>query len=453
MRHDCDAGTPNDHCPPGALEPGEADVDGLDGPWPPWLASVDTPDVDKLRGILSCADGDDGDDGTAGGRAEAGRRRGDEVGGAEDLAAADGDAVDMRMGEIRLAEPGEFLAGVPAILGFVPVRSLVVAVLRAAPREPDSALIDVVARFDLSPAPAGTGARTLAATVADVCDQRGVVGVLASVVDDRRREPESGIAGRDSLVTALAAQLAARSIPLCGAWAVQAIAPGHGWWSVLGADRRGVVPDPAASPITLSHVLGGKQVRRSRSELIAVVAVDPVMRERVCAELGSALARAHQRFAAAAGDGDRIGYSRRAVQYLLWQIANVESGVRMSAAELAELAAALRDKHARDAMFALAGTDHAAAAEQLWAMMTRGLPDSDRAEAATLLGYCAYARGDGPFAGIALSAALDADPEHPMAALLDAALRSGMDPQRLQRLIRCGREAAIDLGIDLGARQ
>ncbi|WP_218583103.1 DUF4192 family protein, partial [Nocardia cyriacigeorgica] len=59
----------------------------------------------------------------------------------------------MRFGEIRLAEPGEFLAGIPAILGFVPVRSLVVAVLRAAPLDPDSAVIDVVARFDLdSPA-------------------------------------------------------------------------------------------------------------------------------------------------------------------------------------------------------------------------------------------------------------------------------------------------------------
>ncbi|TLF79444.1 DUF4192 domain-containing protein [Nocardia cyriacigeorgica] len=358
--------------------------------------------------------------------------------------------IDMRLGEIRLAEPGEFLAGIPAILGFVPVRSLVVAVLRAAPRDPDSALIDVVARFDLVSTPVGTGARTLAATVAEVCDQHGVVGVLASVVDDRRCEPEPGIAGRDGLVTALAAQLEARSIPLCGAWAVQAIAAGHGWWSVLGADRRGVVPDPAASPITLSHVLDGKQIRRSRSELIAAVSVDPAMRERVCAEMGSALARAHQRFADAAGGGDRIGYSRRAAQYLLWQIANVESGVRLSAAELAESAAALRDKHARDAMFALAGTDHAGAAEQLWAMLTRGLPDTDRAEAATLLGYCAYARGDGPFAGIAFAAALDADPEHPMAALLDAALTSGMEPQRLQRLITCGREAAVDLGIDLG---
>ncbi|MBF6495587.1 DUF4192 domain-containing protein [Nocardia cyriacigeorgica] len=403
----------------------------------------------RRAGILSCADGAiaDGDPAERGPDAERGGN--DELAGADDLVHPEGDVVDMRLGEIRLAEPGEFLAGVPAILGFVPVRSLVVAVLRAAPRDPDSALIDVVARFDLTPSPAGDGSRTLAATVAEVCDQQGVVGVLASVIDDRRSEPEPGTAGRDSVVTALAAQLELRSIPLCGAWAVQAIAPGYGWWSVLGADRRGVLPDPAASPITLSHVLDGKQIRRSRSELIAAVSVDLAMREQVCAEMGPALARAHQRFADAAGGGDRIGYSRRAAQYLLWQIANVESGVRMSAAELAESAAALRDKHARDAMFALAGTDHAGAAEQLWAMMTRGLPDTDRAEAATLLGYCAYARGDGPFAGIAFAAALDADPEHPLAALLDAALTSGMDPQRLQRLITCGREAAIDLGIDL----
>ncbi|WP_280233074.1 DUF4192 domain-containing protein [Nocardia cyriacigeorgica] len=396
-------------------------------------------------GVLRCADGDDAE---CGARPEGtGTADG---GGAEDLVHPDGGRVEMRLGEIRLAEPGEFLAGIPALLGFVPVRSLVVAVLRAAPLDPDSAMIDVVARFDLdSPSTRASDRATLVATVADVCEQDGVVGVLAAVIDDRRTEPEPGVIGRDRLITAVAARLDRREIALCGAWAVPAIGPGHGWWSVLGADRRGVVPDPAASPITLSHVLHGRQIMRSRSELIALVTADSRMRELVGAQMGRAFARAHRRFTPASGGGDRIGYRRRAVEYMLWQIANVASGTPMSPTELAELAAALRDRHVRDAMFALAGTEHADAAEQLWAMMTRALSGHDRAEAATLLGYYAYARGDGPFAGIALAAALDADPAHPMAALLDTALRSGMHPDRLQRLTTCGRETAVDLGIDL----
>ncbi|MFE3443396.1 DUF4192 domain-containing protein [Nocardia sp. NPDC059180] len=433
------------------LPPAEPGVAGLGTGEPSdgdWSVDIDPAVEAVLRdggGVLRCADNDEAE-----WRDDPGGQRDSDDGPGDVVHPEDG-RVEMRLGEIRLAEPGEFLAGVPAILGFVPVRSLVVAVLRAAPLDPGSALIDVVARFDLdSPATRPPSPpMTLASTVAGVCEQDGVVGVLASIVDDRLSEPDAGASGRDRLITALATQLELRGIPLCGAWAVQRIGPGHGWWSVLGADRRGVVPDPAASPITLSHVLDGRQVRRSRSELIALVAADSRMRELVGAEMGSALARAHRRFAEAAGGQDRIGYSRRAVEYVLWQITNVASGVPMSATELAELAAALRDRHVRDTMFALAGTDHADAAEQLWAMMTRGLPDTDRAEAATLLGYYAYARGDGPFAGIALAAALDADPDHPMAVLLDTALGSGMHPEQLRRLIKCGQETATDLGIDL----
>ncbi|NEW37066.1 DUF4192 family protein, partial [Nocardia cyriacigeorgica] len=98
--------------------------------------------------VLFCADSDD----DAERRGDRDRRR-TSADGPEDVVHPEDGRVEMRFGEIRLAEPGEFLAGIPAILGFVPVRSLVVAVLRAAPLDPDSAVIDVVARFDLdSPA-------------------------------------------------------------------------------------------------------------------------------------------------------------------------------------------------------------------------------------------------------------------------------------------------------------
>jgi hypothetical protein len=69
--------------------------------------------------------------------------------------------------------------------------------------------------------------------------------------------------------------------------------------------------------------------------------------------------------------------------------------------------------------------------------------------AATLLGYTAYLRGDGPLAGVALEAAVAADPRHTTARLLETALRTGVRPHSLRELATIGRERAEALGIDL----
>jgi hypothetical protein len=52
-----------------------------------------------------------------------------------------------------------------------------------------------------------------------------------------------------------------------------------------------------------------------------------------------------------------------------------------------------------------------------------------------LLAVSAYVRGDGPLTGVALSAALAADPGHRMAGLLDVALHGGVRPEELRAVI------------------
>lgn len=201
--------------------------------------------------------------------------------------------------------------------------------------------------------------------------------------------------------------------------------------------------------VTVAHVLDGRPIHRARSELTAMVAADGALRSQVAAHLGDAVTAARERYAGAVQRGDPDGYHRRMLEHVLWQIANTEFGTRLTARELAELAAALRDRVVRDALFALAVGDHAASAERLWAELVRVLSDSDRADAAALLGYSAYVRGDGPLAGIAFHAALEADPSHQMAILLETALHAGMRPDQLRRLARSGLETAADLGIEL----
>ncbi|MEU7222181.1 DUF4192 domain-containing protein [Nocardia iowensis] len=371
----------------------------------------------------------------------------------------DADAPDCA---VHVDDPGELIAAVPAMIGFPPERSLVVLVLRAAPGRDDGAIIDAVVRFDLEQEGGRRKLRAgvVARCVAQICAHDEVAEVLAVVVDDRAVEPgrQRSTAGErcgtgrfEVLIDALARRLATHDIALAGAWAVPVIEPEQCWWSLFGVDRRGVVPDPATSMVALSHVLDGRQIRGSRSELTELVAVDADVRDQVAAILDNALAVARDRYARAVRRGDPSAYSRQALDYVLWQIANTESGVELMVPEIAELAAALRDRAVRDTMFALAVGDHAVAAEGMWAALTRALTGRDRAEAAALLGYSAYVRGDGPLAGIALEAALDADPDHPLATLLETSLIVGMRPEQLRRLARSGYDTATDLGIDLGS--
>lgn len=359
---------------------------------------------------------------------------------------------------LHLDDVGDLIAAIPALVGFPPERSLVVVVLGTAPAHPGCARIDSVIRLDLEDIDGRRiAAASLAACVAEICARESIGEVLAVIVDDRAREPAptaehrgAGPGRWGALIGAFARRLAEHGIQLDAAWAVRAIAVDQRWWSVPEANEYGRVPDPASSMVTLSRVLDGRQLCGSRAELAAILAADPGLGTAVAAQLDRALGAAHDRYVHAVRRGDPNSYSRWELERMLFQIACTASGAVLEAPELAELAAALRDRAVRDTMFALALGDHAAAAERLLVLLVRSLSGTDRAEAAALLGYSAYVRGDGPFAGVALEAALTADPAHALAMLLETALRTGLRPDRLRRLARSGYEHATDLGIDIG---
>lgn len=85
--------------------------------------------------------------------------------------------------------------------------------------------------------------------------------------------------------------------------------------------------------------------------------------------------------------------------------------------------------------------------------LARSLPDPWRVEALVLLAFSAYARGDGPLAGISLDQALRGDPMHRMAGMLDQALQSGMRPEQIRELAKTGYRLARQLGVRLPPRR
>jgi hypothetical protein len=346
---------------------------------------------------------------------------------------------------LRVDEPGELIAALPAMLGFVPERSLVVAVLHEVAGGAAEA-IEAVVRFDLDVA---TDIRLLdqfTACLASICLREEATGVLAVFVEDRAEFEGEEVLRAAELVDALAED----GIAVRGAWSVPAIAAGQRYRSVFGTVGSGLVTDPSSSLVAVSHVLEGKQIRGSRREMTALMIPDELLGARVRAHLGPADARYRAGLAAATRAGNAVAYQRRALEWVLWQIADTASGAPRAARELARLAATLRDRPIRDAVYGLAVGDHAEAAERLWAQLVRAAPGTDRAEAAALLGFSAYLRGDGPFAGVAIAAAVAADAEHAMAVLLETSLQTGLRPERLRRLALCGHQIAADLGVDIG---
>ncbi|MFD4430298.1 DUF4192 domain-containing protein [Nocardia sp. NPDC058497] len=352
---------------------------------------------------------------------------------------------DLPQPPLRVQDPGELIAALPAMLGFVPERSLVVAILHG-PGRGGTAAIEAVVRFDLDGVCDPRRIDQFTACVGSICVREQATGVLAIFVDDRAL---SGVPGalRD---VALLDALGAAGIAVRGAWSAPAIVAGARFRSLFDRAGGGVVGDPAASLVALSHVLDGRQIRRSRSELTALVVPDRQLCAQVSARLGPEVARYRGELSAAIRAGNGVAFQRRRLEWVLWQIADTASGAPRADRELARLAATLRDRPIRDAMYGLALGDHAEAAEQLWAQLARATPGTDRAEAAALLGFSAYVRGDGPFAGVALTAAVEADAGHPMAVLLETSLQSGLRPERLRKLAHCGRQIAADLGVDIG---
>ncbi|TSD96046.1 DUF4192 domain-containing protein [Skermania sp. ID1734] len=374
---------------------------------------------------------------------------------------------------VRITDPADLIAAVPALLGFVPTNSVVLICIGG----PSGGGVGTVMRHDLvlpnwyEPDRAETDPAMSAALerFAAVCDAENASKALVVIVDDctdvhiavpvsgaadwHDREEIEGIVRRwmhEDIVDELAYLLDACGTKLIGAHVVSQIEAGAQWWS-LGTDpRRGVLPDPNASFVAAAHVFEGHQIRRSRADIAAQL--DPVdSRETalVADHLDKVLDSTVLAMELAVQRADPLSYARRQLELVLRQIANLESGARLLAPEIAELGAALTNTSVRDALLALSVGDAAEAAERMFLLLTRSLPGTARAAAATLLAMCAYIRGDGPLAGVSLEAALTADPEYRLARMLDQALQLGMRPAVIRETAVAGFAAADALGVRL----
>ena len=251
------------------------------------------------------------------------------------------------------------------------------------------------------------------------------------------------------LCEALREALLQRDIMLVAAHVVDRVAPGGRWHCADGCGSGGEVDDPSASPLAAAAVLDGRRLYPRRADLEAVVAVDDPAHS---AELAGAIKR-QAAIRKAAHRADPAGCSRRDVETAMAAAVRIASGQSLPDTELAELGCALSDVQVRDTLYALAVGESAGAAESLWAVLARTLPQPWRVEALVLLAFSAYARGDGPLAGVSLEVALRCEPDHRMAGMLDTALQSGLRPEHIRDLAITGYRLANRLGVRLPPRR
>jgi Domain of unknown function (DUF4192) len=331
--------------------------------------------------------------------------------------------------DFHLNRPAVLIAALPAVLGFVPEKSLVLVTV-------DRGEMGCVMRVDLS-----DELMRSVAHIADVAAAAKPDSAIAVVIDEEGADCRMCNDEYRQLATVLSSSLAERGIELLAAHVVDRVAAGGRWHCADGCGNAGTVDDPSASPLAAAAVLDGRRLYARRAELQDVInVVDPARTAALADVVGANKPKGAQRPDSAA---------RRDVEDAIVAAAQVADGEGLPDDKLVRLAWALTDPRVRDTLYALAVGESAGQAESLWAALSRTLPDPWRVEALVLLAFSAYARGDGPLAGVSLEAALRCDPTHRMAGMLDTALQSGMRPEQIRELAVTGYRLADRLGVRL----
>lgn len=335
--------------------------------------------------------------------------------------------------DFHLNRPGVLIAALPAVLGFVPEKSLVLVTV-------DRGEMGCVMRVDLSEELPHSLAH-----IADVAAAAKPDSAIAVLIDEDGATCRMCNDEYRELAEGLTTSLASRGIELLAAHVVDRVAAGGRWHCADGCGNAGTVDDPSASPLAVAAVLDGRRLYARRADLQEVIEViDPARADALADVIGDRKPDPAQRPDDAA---------RADVEAAVAAAARVADGAELRDDELARLAWALTDLRVRDTLYALAVGENAGQAESLWAQLSRTLPEPWRVEALVLLAFSAYARGDGPLAGLSLEAALRCDPAHRMAGMLDTALQSGLRPEKIRDLAITGYRLADRLGVKLPRMQ
>lgn len=328
---------------------------------------------------------------------------------------------------VHLRDVGEIAAGLPHLLGFRPRESVVLIGLGGK----SGRRVEMTARADIPPPEHD---RSLARMLARKLSTARPQGALVLVVSEAADETACGWPPR--LPHSHLVRETCRALERSGVLIAHTVLVRAGrWWSYDGAPDAGTPLPGGVGELEVASVATGTVVAGDRESLVGRLAPPPGHDARAmaaaCARVGVALS----------ADVLDTGVEPAAAESWAAVVAGVtryRPGARggpLSDEDVARIVWGLRDGAVRDLALELALGDEPAAAEQLWTECARRAPAPLDAAPATLLAVCAYLRGDGAMANVALDRALTSAPGYGLAGLLRDALDACVPPTDLRSLL------------------
>lgn len=346
---------------------------------------------------------------------------------------------------VALTSPTDILAAVPHLVGFRPAESLVLIAVHDTDRAPR---LGLTLRVDL---PGADQRYHLAEYLLNgPIGRRKVDGVLMVVLGGLawgRGAAESGDTAppqRELVETFREVFGGAGMSVLHATWAPE-IRTGAPWQCYDEDECRGVISDPAASPLAAALTAAGVVTFESRREWEQLVAPEaPEILARRAARLDAMYEDLEEHRGSADGP-------QRDLEIVFAAIRRVGAGAPLTEDDLLRVLIAVSDNRVRDVALGMALGEWASAAEQLWTDLVRKAPEPELAEVAALLAYSAYLRGDGALAGVALERIEATRPDHRLGTLLRQALDAGISSTELAMIARDAADDARTLIDEDGA--
>lgn len=318
---------------------------------------------------------------------------------------------------LHIKTPGDLVASVPLLLGFRPEESAVLLTLGGA-TDP------FFARVDLPSRPAD-----VEVVVEDLCGVAARHGLRSVALVLFTTDAAAARTVHDAFI----AGLATRAVDV----QLSVRADGRRWFPLNGLPgdpEVGEEYDLATHPFTLQAMVEGRVVHESRGALgESLLPTDPDEVERVSDAAHAASDRMLRVGRAASGRAERAAAVRRhLVAEGRWVQQRVrrflDDGAPLSDQDTGRLLTLLVTTEVRDVAWAEMTRADAPRHVELWRGVVRRAPLDVLAPAATLLAFAAWLAGDGALAWCALDRARLADPDYPMAGLVDRALTCAVPP-------------------------
>ncbi|TCO52563.1 DUF4192 domain-containing protein [Actinocrispum wychmicini] len=311
---------------------------------------------------------------------------------------------------IRLRDPGELIAAVPHILGYRPAESVVICVHAGK----NGKQITVCARTDLPPP---NHHWDVAEQLKHLMTRAKAKAVSVIIVGEAEETPPP--LPHLTFVQAIATVFTSAGLTINHAMWTSTIRHGADWHCYDDVGCKGLLPDPNGTELAAAAAVDGMITYESRADL----------RRSLEPATPRVLKRRERRIREALDQRPDEGHAVKLVEDVFADLA--EGRFTLDDDRVVDLAVALSHRKARDACLRPDRLTQGSKAQQMWTDLTREMPSPYRAEPACLLALCAFVRGNGVVAGIALEIAQEAVPDHVVAGLVRTVMDVGMTPKDL----------------------